>query len=931
MKEIRLKNIELGDTGADAKDKINQNDANLRDSILNVDNKYYTLDKQNVKKENLSQTLGSSENLIPSEKAVRDALSQYPTKNEVALGTILKGNKANEAEIKSLPNTRSGDTYRALDTNHYWTFDGKEWNDLGSILPNDAVTQSTICNVSQLNNNYTYPDKQSARNAVPLDKRAKGQIITYEMGKIENSQDITQAVKSYLDLTGRYIQLGDNGLGKPTGRIPVWNTINVQFILMYPLKSYTKYIIEGVAPPNKIPCVFISSNNNINSNIEIQVIEPDDTGKYIYKTDNQDAYLSIHVYLSQNSNDFDCRNSVRITATSSKQMWVTEQYIGEVWNDNEVWNDIGDKEIDIKQFGLIEIPLQVHDDTVLNVQTGIIDNVPITNIYSSSSNIVELEPNCDYVIDYGKKKIGNNYENGNLPNGIGMLFLHEEDPIRSRTPRKVFIANQFTRYIHFSTKGIQKIKYCSFVSFAKDASLGGRTNFDVRSTAKLYKAQNPELLIYNKPYFNRSFGKYGTDISNLNSIRIPMPDWCKVNIIGYNADMTSKVLYLSKYLEYCDSNGYYFKKPVMMAIQGNSSASLYKKNYKVKLLNEDGSKFSLQIGNWYPRSSFHLKANYSDVTQTKNIGFYRWVNSIREKKRYDRKYPNVLYADKVDMRHRFNYTPMFVMDGIPCEGHCCGGFMGNYTFNLNDFSENYGIYSDMKDAFVYNGQSTFEKPDLTACEWEEVKTDTALNPHEGETVWSDNTAQPMKDLTAWIYANRNSTTDFKATFQDHFDLDSMLDYYVMLWVGHAFDNVSNNLVLYTYDRKKFYIGFRDCDTWAGQDWVNDGKKWLPPTSDDTIIIWNSNLWSRFAKAYDSEIKSKYAELRNSGIITVEHLEKILTKIQSGFTYEAYLRDIMSWGGQGTNTENKRGSIMQILSWIDERIKFLDKKFGYQNI
>lgn len=48
-------------------------------------------------------------------------------------------------------------------------------------IPGNTASDQTICNVSQLNNNYTYLDKQSARNDVPADKRAKGQVIHYQL------------------------------------------------------------------------------------------------------------------------------------------------------------------------------------------------------------------------------------------------------------------------------------------------------------------------------------------------------------------------------------------------------------------------------------------------------------------------------------------------------------------------------------------------------------------------------------------------------------------------------------------------------------------------------------------------------------------------------------------------------------------------------
>lgn len=130
MSEIIINNIELGDMGSESREKINRNSKVLKEAISN-------LDSIAVKKTDISQTLGTSTNKVPSEKAMSDTLADYPKKYEVVLGTILKGNKESATVIKAIASPIAGDTYKALDTGHYWTFDGAQWNDIGNILPDD--------------------------------------------------------------------------------------------------------------------------------------------------------------------------------------------------------------------------------------------------------------------------------------------------------------------------------------------------------------------------------------------------------------------------------------------------------------------------------------------------------------------------------------------------------------------------------------------------------------------------------------------------------------------------------------------------------------------------------------------------------------------------------------------------------------------------
>ena len=83
-------------------------------------------------------------------------------------GTYLLGEKANEAEIKEITNAVKGDTWKALDTGHYWTYNGKEWNDIGVVLPSDAVTLTNLQEKATANNPFISTVKGS--NVMPLEQ-----------------------------------------------------------------------------------------------------------------------------------------------------------------------------------------------------------------------------------------------------------------------------------------------------------------------------------------------------------------------------------------------------------------------------------------------------------------------------------------------------------------------------------------------------------------------------------------------------------------------------------------------------------------------------------------------------------------------------------------------------------------------------------------
>lgn len=92
-----------------------------------------------LKKENTAKRVGG---------LFRDLL--YFLQNMI-LGIILKGEKDNEDTIKAISNPTKGDTYKAVDTGHYWCYDGTGWNDIGELIPSNLVTKDELRQYTDVN------------------------------------------------------------------------------------------------------------------------------------------------------------------------------------------------------------------------------------------------------------------------------------------------------------------------------------------------------------------------------------------------------------------------------------------------------------------------------------------------------------------------------------------------------------------------------------------------------------------------------------------------------------------------------------------------------------------------------------------------------------------------------------------------------------
>jgi len=200
MKNIILKPVDIGDSGEQARGKINETSGSITEAVK-------SLDQEVVKKANVSQALGFSPDKVPSEYAVSKSLSAKADKTEINIVKSELNNKADRSEVNSVvtslifkepvsnvvslviayPYPQKGWAALVRNITGYpegaiYSWNGTEWANTGlSGFPQDVATKSMIYNVSQANNFYNYEDNLSARNAVAEGKRALGQIISYKL------------------------------------------------------------------------------------------------------------------------------------------------------------------------------------------------------------------------------------------------------------------------------------------------------------------------------------------------------------------------------------------------------------------------------------------------------------------------------------------------------------------------------------------------------------------------------------------------------------------------------------------------------------------------------------------------------------------------------------------------------------------------------
>lgn len=314
-----------------------------------------------------------------------------------------------------------------------------------------------------------------------------------------------------------------------------------------------------------------------------------------------------------------------------------------------------------------------------------------------------------------------------------------------------------------------------------------------------------------------------------------------------------------------ESDTVHFEAYTKIKIQGTSSLAYKKKNYTINLYEDDAyeNKMNVDVGfGW--ASKYCLKANWIDKTQARNIVTARLASSMQEK--YD------LFLD----------TPNHgVIDGFPIEVYSNGEFLGLYTWNIQ------------KDAWMFHMDEENENHIvLSGSGWTSGNMFTSLTDYsEWEVEVGKENEETLKKFNRMVGFVKNSTDEiFKNEFSNYLNLDSALNYFIMLEFAELIDNSGKNMLMVTYDGNVWYPSLYDLDTAFGTNPY--GSALL-----DYTVVGNSlasNLWMRLEKNFPNEIKERYWELRES-ILTEENVLKEFRDFESSIPEEVFQKELERWG------------------------------------
>lgn len=332
--------------------------------------------------------------------------------------------------------------------------------------------------------------------------------------------------------------------------------------------------------------------------------------------------------------------------------------------------------------------------------------------------------------------------------------------------------------------------------------------------------------------------------------------------------------------------------------QGDSSAGMPKKGYRLKTLKSDYStKDPIQvIPSWSKHTKFNLKAYYTDGLMSRDPIAAKIGGAISAER--DGLPQDLLNEDN------FGY-----IDGFPVILYLNGSFQGVYSFNLPRPDFDYTQWAIM--GGDYTDVTQFK--DTTGTQVKLDGTDfEMLNPEDKPTVEAKNA---VTNLIKWVVTS--SDEDFKADLSKHFNINSLTDYLILTNIVGGRDSFGKNQILMTWDGQVWYYQAYDLDCIYNANW--EGGATFPSPKVGTELPFGSNhkLFARFSRLFKDQIAERYREVRQwcTPDYVLNLFKERIDKIgQDNFTKEWY-----KWNDPSKDTEDFK----QLRSAVYDHFKAAD--------
>ena len=364
-------------------------------------------------------------------------------------------------------------------------------------------------------------------------------------------------------------------------------------------------------------------------------------------------------------------------------------------------------------------------------------------------------------------------------------------------------------------------------------------------------------------------------------------------------------------------DGQVFTAYINMEVQGSSSAAYAKKNWTFAFFSDRARTKSLdvKIGDLIPHDELVFKSNWIDHTNTRNVVAYRlWETMVATRKGYPKLEVEKGYIGKTGL-DALQTGATGVPRLYPAVLYINDTFYGIGSLGIGKKRANYNIAKNNPTQIILGWEA-----------WNDLQALETSGPVKYEfRAPSTPTNATYQAIADWNTFASLAVDSFKTEADKHLDKVNVIDF--MLFVEFAYcddlvrDNRVYNFLFISFDGKKFMFMPYDMDTifglhWSGGSISNDGTG---------SLLQNDLFWKKVIATYAPEMKSRYKELRDLGVFSVDSIYKMITNVSTTYPTSSQKDELEKWA---TKPSINITSAEQISGWISKRIQFLDTYFNY---
>jgi len=364
-------------------------------------------------------------------------------------------------------------------------------------------------------------------------------------------------------------------------------------------------------------------------------------------------------------------------------------------------------------------------------------------------------------------------------------------------------------------------------------------------------------------------------------------------------------------------------------IQGQSSKLASKANLKIKVKNAAKNKVSIRFGTWDESTSITFKG-YGDipaftsafdrsmVREAISLELWRTIRRAHPAP-YNRIGPWYAWSNKtlsLLTDAQFSCDCRAVSIYFQQAGDTTPQFHGVFMIRSDNTNGTYLIDDGNPKHYLLqpqHGPADLWTNDtyLSTAYWEYSSPDTP------------DTKAPAR-LINWIKSVMAGNASW-GEYSQYINLQSWIDYKVFCEATGSFDSITNNLMLVSYTASEtqgiWSICAYDLDETYGS--MSGYIAGCPPEKAGWVTD-QDEVWKSFSEYFSGEIAARFADLRSSGVLSVEKLTDILTFYASRFRPADVIRDQQLYG------TNQISNYPYILNWYGQRLAWLEQQWAHSD-